>query len=674
MPRRIILRARYLLLISALLAGAHCAWAQSAASEIGPILKAKLQSPEVVTYQLQRFLLAKAPKLPAPASAAEWTAQSEKIRARLLELVYHGWPREWIDAPPKFRDMGTVPAGKGYRLRKFQYEIVPGFSSTALLYEPEHPAGKAPAVLNVMGHFATGKSQDFEQKLCINQALRGIVALNLEWLNMGELKTSENDHWFGAHLDLAGVSGVGLFYLAMRRGLDFLAQDPDVDPARIGVTGLSGGGWQTIVLSALDKRVQVSIPVAGFTSLAGRAERVPEEPGDYEQNPPDFLVGQDYSTLVAIRAPRPTLIIANAEDDCCFRGPLVKQEVYDPIRPFFRLFGKETLLKFHDDTEILAHNYGTDNRQHAYAFMDDNFKLSASECEIPAGADLKTYDQLAVGIPENNLTILGLARKMAGEIVREPIPAETGGRAAWIGAQRDKLRDVVRYHAVSVEQAWPMADTMHNQLESLSYRFQMDNGLGATGVWFKDMRTPEGAPLTIVLNDKGKEAEAQKSWEQVPAIADLIDRDQQVLAADLLFVGDALPSGGDGVVNFAEMLDAAGDRPVALEAAQLIALVHWARKQLNPLQISLETTGLRSQMVALVAGALEPQLFSEIVTREGMRSLSYLYDQPVSFRDAPEPFCLDLYKYFDVDRLVTLAGSDKVQQKDLLNVKPPSKK
>jgi dienelactone hydrolase len=664
---------RKMLLIAVFLVGATRAWAQSAAGEIGPILKAKLQSPEVVTYQLQQYLLARAPKLPSPTSAEQWTAESEEIRARLLDLVYHGWPREVVDSPPKFREMGSVPAGKGYRLRKFQYEIVPGFYSTALLYEPEHFAGKAPAVLNVMGHFATGKSQDFEQTLCINQALRGIIALNLEWLNMGELKTKENDHWNGAHLDLAGVSGVGLFYLAMRRGLDYLAQNPNVDSARIGVTGLSGGGWQTIVLSALDKRVQVSIPVAGFTSLAGRAERVPDEPGDYEQNPPDFLVGQDYSTLVAIRAPRPTLIIANAEDDCCFRGPLVKQEVFDPVKPFFALFGKGA-LQFHDDTEILAHNYGADNRQQAYAFFDENFGLHESDREIAVGENLKTYDELATGIPENNLTILALARKFAQNITREPIPADAGGRSAWAASQRQKLRELVRFHPVSVEQAWPITDTMHNQLESVSFRFHMSNGLGATGVWMKDMRTPDGDPLTIVLNDKGKEAEAQKSWEQVPAIADRIDRGEQVLAADLLLVGDASPGPGDAVVNFAEMLVAAGDRPGALEAAQLIALAQWAGKKMNAPRIRIEATGLRSQTVALLAGALEPQLFSEIVTRQGMRSFSYLYDQPVGFRDVPEPFCLDLYKYFDVDRLVMLAGADKVRHMDLLNVKPAAEK
>ncbi len=91
-----------------------------------------------------------------------------------------------------------------------------------------------------------GKSVEYKQKRCITFARNGILALNLEWLGMGELGQEWNAHWFGAHLDLTGTSEAGLFYLAMRRGLDYLYEHPNTDRARLGMTGLSGGGWQTI--------------------------------------------------------------------------------------------------------------------------------------------------------------------------------------------------------------------------------------------------------------------------------------------------------------------------------------------------------------------------------------------------------------------------------------------
>jgi dienelactone hydrolase len=58
----------------------------------------------------------------------------------------------------------------------------------------------------------------------------------------------------------------------MRRGLDYLYDHPSVDRNRIGVTGLSGGGWQTIFLSSMDERVRVSVPVAGYSSTATKVE------------------------------------------------------------------------------------------------------------------------------------------------------------------------------------------------------------------------------------------------------------------------------------------------------------------------------------------------------------------------------------------------------------------
>ncbi len=647
--------------------------AQADPEIIQPILAQQLQPPQLVTFQLQQFLKAKVPALAVPASAEQWTAEAQRIRRHVLDnVIFHGWPQEWVNSPPRFEDLGSLPAGKGYRLRKLRYEIVPGFYSTALLYEPETLQGRVPAVLDVMGHFTgRGNKEDFEQKMCINQALKGMIALNLDWIGMGELNTKLNEHWFASQLDLVGMNGVGLFYLAMRRGLDYLAANPDVDPNRIGVTGLSGGGWQTITLSSLDPRVLVSIPVAGYVNLQGRLERLPEEPGDIEQNPTDFLVGQDYSTLTAMRAPRPTLLIYNAEDDCCFRAPLVKPYVFDPVVPFFNLYGKADAFQFYQSTLISAHNYALEDQAQAFAFFIKHFHLTADSVEIPVGQYVKTYDELKGGIPEDNLTILGLARKMAGQLARPPVPAGQSELMGWSGSQRAKLRDVVRYHPVAVSHISRVANTHHDQVESISYRFEMTNGLSATGVWLKEVQTENHPPLTIVINDKGKKSAATEIWDRVPEVAHRMERGEQVLAADLVGMGDAAPDKPLHLI--AEMLAATGERPLGMEAAQLISLARWAQEEWAPPQIRLEGTGIRSQVVALVASALEPKLFSQVELDGGMRSLSYLLDKPVAYEDAPDLFCLDLYKNFDLDRLVVLAKPAEVVQHGYLELPAPGK-
>lgn len=668
----VLIRLRKVLgLVGALLFACGLAGAQSAAEVAAEALKRPVQAPQVVTYQLQEYLMARAAQLPAPTSAEAWTAEAARIRERVLnDVVFHGWPQEWVNSPPKFEDLGEIPSGPGFRRRKFRYEIVPGFYTTAVLYEPRPLKGKVPGVLNVMGHFGeSGKAEEFQQTFCINQALRGMVALNLEWLGMGESHRPENEHWFAADLDLVGANGVGLFYLAMRRGLDFLYNDPAVDRSRIGVTGLSGGGWQTIILSSLDERVAVSVPVAGYVSLKGRAERIPDEPGDIEQNATDLVMGQDYSTFTAMRAPRPTLLINTAEDNCCFRAPLVRPYIYDAVKPFFHLYGRDGDFEFFEETQISAHNYGPGSRENAYRFLDKHFQLPAAQQEIPVGPEIKSYDELAGGLPQDNLTILGLARKFGGEIKRPEVPSDTAARTAWSGEQRENLRKVVRYAPVSVKQWWPEANTYHSEVESVSYRFEMANGLSAAGVWLKETGTSAGAPLTIVLNDKGKKAAGAEMWNRVAEVGDRLDRGEQVLALDLLFSGDAAPD--QPLELFSEMLAASGDRPLGLEAAQLVGIAQWARQQFQPPNIRVEATGPRSQVQALVAAALEPALFSEVAAHRGMKSLSYVLEKPVSYEAAPDLFCLDLYRDFDLDRLALIAEPAKVTQQDDLESSKP---
>ena len=80
----------------------------------------------------------------------------------------------------------------------------------------------------------------------------------------------------------------------------------------------------------------------------------------------------------------------------------------------------------------------------------------------------------------------------------------------------------------------------------------------------------------------------------------------------------------------------------------------------------MESRGIRNQVTVLAAAALEPELFSEVLIREGMPSLGYLLEKPVEFHQAPELFCFDLYKQFDMDRLAALAAPARVRNEQML--------
>jgi hypothetical protein len=268
---------------------------------------------------------------------------------------------------------------------------------------------------------------------------------------------------------------------------------------------------------------------------------------------------------------------------------------------------------------------------------------------------------MAVGLPDDNLTILGLAKKTAVAITRAPVPSGSSLRESWAASQRDKLRQLVRWEPVKIADNWTVATTKNKGVESFSHLFRMENGLSANGVLVRAIAGPSPSPATIVLGDRGKPSAAA-------AVADRVNRGERVLALDLIFTGDAWhksdehsPYTPPDPAEYDQYLNTLGERPLGVESAQLIAIARWLREQPGVTQVRLECTGIRSQVAALVAAALEPQLFSEVVIHEGMKSLGYLLEKPVTYFEAPDLFCLDLYKEFDLDQLQALAANVKTE-------------
>jgi dienelactone hydrolase len=630
------------------LATSAFASAQAIGDTVAPFLEKPVQPIAVTAYQLQKYLMQRIPKLVPPATAEQWAIEAQKLRKHILEdVAFHGWPHEWIVSPHHFEQTSVIETSHGYRLRKFRYEIVPGLYSTAVLYEPDVIKGRVPAILNLVGHDPLGNAAEYEQKRCINFAKQGMLALSLGWFGFGELNQPENSHDFGGHLDLVGSNSLGYFYLTIRRGLDYLASLPQADTKRLGVTGLSGGGWQTIILSSLDERVAAAAEVAGFGSLETNLTR-PTDTQEVEEDATDLVQGQDYPFLVALRAPRPTLLMHNAQDDCCFLAPLVKPYVYEQTLPFFKLYHAENALQWHENIDPGTHNYQLDNRQQAYAFFSELFHLPAVTKEIPSDAEIRTPEEMAGSLPKDNLTVAGLARKLGSEITRSAIPPTGTDRDSWVQAQREQLKSVLRLPGITLDGAWRLLSTKRPNFQSFSYRFDFSNGLSATGIWLAGSSTPRDAPVTIILNDKGYKASAQN-------IADRINRGEQVLALEPLFFGSTTPNDTDPA--YWEMLVASsGDRPLGIEVAQLLSVGRYFRTSSADRPVRLESEGIRSQTVVLAAAALEPGTFSEVYSNDVMDSFRFLLDSPVPYRTAPDLFCLDLYKYFDIDRLTVMAA------------------
>ncbi len=393
-------------------------------------LSKPILGPKQSTVEAQVYAASKVPVLPPVKTAEQWQAYAAQLRERVLsEIVFRGEARKWRDAPSRIVWLDSL-AGDGYRVRKFRFEAAPDFWIPALLYEPAQIAGKVPVVLNVNGHEGQGKATPYIQERCINLAKRGILAVNPEWTGKGELSAPGYSHTRMNQLDLAGTSGLSIFYLTMRNALTHALKHPNADPSRVAVTGLSGGGWQTIMLSALDPRVKLANPVAGYSSFVTRAEWPELDLGDSEQTPTDLATLADYTHLTALLAPRPTLLTHNARDNCCFRADYAVAPLLREAGPVFRLLGAENRLRYHLNFDD-GHNYGVDNREALYRMLKEFFYPGDSKFptrETPVTSEVRTEEQLKVDLPPGSLDLHQLALRLSAGLPRKSAVRKPPGR------------------------------------------------------------------------------------------------------------------------------------------------------------------------------------------------------------------------------------------------------
>ena len=390
--------------------------------------------------------------------------------------------------------------------------------------------------------------------------------------------------------------------------------------------------------------------------LISRVER-PQDTGDIEQNATDLLRGQDYSTLTAMRAPNPTLLIYNAEDECCFRAPLVRPYIYDEVKPFFALFGKADHLGWHENTDPSTHNYQLDNRLQAYRLLSRHFGLEPWDREDPVDREIQSYEDLVVGFPEDNLTILGVARQLANRKL-QGAAAKEGHAVDDLEERRARIRSLVRFQPVKVKHGWALHNTKNRGVESYSYRIHFTDGLAASALWGKGIVTPEGAPASILLLDEGKATAG-------PQASDRINWGEQVLTVDLI-LNRGSTAAQKKYVGLPPIRSAHGHgrRPPAGHSG--VASPGPGQMAQGPSRRTGSpgrSTRFPEPSGRPVGRRARSHGVSEVRIEEGIKSLDHLLAKPVPYEEAPELFCLGLYPEFDLERLVQLAEPVHLEQR-----------
>jgi cephalosporin-C deacetylase-like acetyl esterase len=305
----------------------------------------------------------------------------------------------------------------GVGITKLVFESHPGVPVSALLFRPPAStgapsasgmggggemqaggdagtggtAGKRPAVLFLSGHHETAKHHPEYQRICFDLALHGFVVLAVDPWGQGErfqyydaeslnpvnpdaplVATGTYEHSYcGLQCFLAGDAVARYFAWDAVRGVDILASLPDVDPARIGVTGNSGGGTQTTLLMLADTRIAAAAPCTYISSTATyfRAGL----PHDGEQNFVGSLAGGlEQTDFLASFAPKPLLIGAVAYD---FFPLEATQRTVEAARQVYDVFGAGDQIQLAVDAD--RHWYTDPLREAAVRFF--TAKLAGGE-------------------------------------------------------------------------------------------------------------------------------------------------------------------------------------------------------------------------------------------------------------------------------------------------------
>jgi hypothetical protein len=297
-----------------------------------------------------------------PRTLTEWHEQRARIRER-LEAAWGGFPTEHCPLEP--RRLGEV-VRDGYRVEKLLLQTLPGVWMPALAYVPDSP-GQHPALLCVHGHWRRAKQEPTVQSRCIGAAKLGFFVLAVDAFGAGERGLGKDLGEYHGEMVAATLLPVGKPLSGIQvyenmRCVDYLQSRPEVDPTKIGITGASGGGNQTMYAGAWDERFGSVVPVCSvgnYQAYLGVACCLCEVV-------PGALTFTEEWGVLGLTAPRGLMVVNVTKDGIQFsireaRKSLVgAQYVYD-------LFGQPDRL--YHATFRWHHDYHQPIREAMYGWM-----------------------------------------------------------------------------------------------------------------------------------------------------------------------------------------------------------------------------------------------------------------------------------------------------------------
>lgn len=257
----------------------------------------------------------------------------------------------------------------GYTIENVAIETLPGVYVSGSLYMPSNVKGKIPVVLNPDGHFGDGRYRSDSQYRCAMLARMGAMAFSYDLFAWGEsaLQFKPEDHRRSLAMTVQALNSI--------RILDWLLTLKNADHGRVAITGGSGGGSQTMLITALDDRIKLSVPVVMLSSY--HSGGCPCESG---MGVHLCAGGTNNVEIASMAAPRPQLIISDGGD----WTKNVPEIEFPYLKRMYELYKKPGEVEnVHLPKE--GHDYGLNKRIAMYQFLAKHFDMDLTRVKNRSG-------------------------------------------------------------------------------------------------------------------------------------------------------------------------------------------------------------------------------------------------------------------------------------------------
>lgn len=315
----------------------------------------------------------------------EW----EKRKAEMIPCIKEALQLTHLPALPNSKPIITpVRKFDGYTVENIAIEILPGLWINGSLYKPAKYKGKIPVILNPDGHWEKQRYRADCQYRCAAFAKMGAMAFSYDLFAWGEslLQFKIEDHRRSLSMTIQALGSI--------RILDYLLAQKDADTNRVGMSGGSGAGSHTVLMTALDNRIKVSAPVVAISSYFYGG--CPCESG---MDIHSCGGRTDNVEIAAMAAPRPQLLISDGSD----WTDKMPEHDFPYLQKMYSWYGKK------DDVQNVhlandKHDFGITKRMPLYNFMAKYLNLNIKAIQN----DSANIDESTITIePEQAMYVFG---------------------------------------------------------------------------------------------------------------------------------------------------------------------------------------------------------------------------------------------------------------------------